>query len=159
MLSLAGDIPERAGVGDGEGVSSGARTLVEVRADPAASRAAPPLAAANVFIDKPTRQTSAHVRVAIFLWGRLGIIPSSGDFLNSATRPLEMPEERTFKARAAQRSSSVFLSKVNKANARVRMVNRSRVKGRTHANNFRIRLGQESFVIAFPAFQEREPER
>src|ERR1700738_4385034 len=39
-----------------------------------------------------------------------------------------MPEERTFKARAAQRSSSVFLSKVNKANARVRIVNRSHVR-------------------------------
>jgi hypothetical protein len=67
---------------------------------------------ANEFSNKPVAHAREHVLMATFLGDCLGIILTSGDWAElSATRSLEMPLERTFKARAAQRGSSVLLSK------------------------------------------------
>jgi len=79
-LSFAGDIPDRAGVGDGDGFCSGDNALVVLADDPARPRAA--AAMANVLSDKPAIHARAHVRMAAFFRGRLGIIPSSRDVLN-----------------------------------------------------------------------------
>jgi len=108
MLSFAGDIPGLTGVGVGVGFCSGDNALVSVLKDAGALRATAPLAMANEFSNKPATHARAHVLMATFLGDCLGIIPSSGDSAElSATRSLEMPEERTFKARAAQRGNSV----------------------------------------------------
>jgi hypothetical protein len=87
MLSLAGDMPDRAGVGVGEGFCSSDTSRV-LLAEPTGMRPGTRAAAAmaNVLIDKPAIHASAHVRMAAFFRGRLGIIPSSGDLLNFRPR-------------------------------------------------------------------------
>src|SRR2546426_3516904 len=107
MLSLPGVIPGRPGVGEGDGFCSRANADLDVLTDPITARVAEPLAMAKVFSDRPMTHASAHVLIATDLRGCLGIIPSSGAWLNSATRSLEMPEERTFETRAARRGNSV----------------------------------------------------
>ncbi len=82
MLSFAGVIPGRIGVGDGDGFCSGANVAVEILTDSVGVRLAAPLAMAKVLSDKPTTHASAHVLIATDLRGCLGIIPSSGIWLN-----------------------------------------------------------------------------
>src|SRR6267378_1270587 len=115
MLAFAGDIPGLTGVGVGVGFCCGDDALVSVLTDAGALRATAPLAMANEFSNKPEAHARAHVLMATFLGDCLGIIPSSGDEAEfAATRALEPPEVRTFKARAAHRGNSVCLSNVNK---------------------------------------------
>jgi hypothetical protein len=88
---LAGEIPGLTGVGDGAGFCSGDNALVEFFTGCGALRATAPLAMAKELSDKPATHAKAHVLMATFFGDCLGIIPSSGDWLNSATRSLEMP--------------------------------------------------------------------
>jgi len=88
---LAGDIPGFTGVGDGAGFCSGDNTLAEFFGGCGALRATAPLAMAKELRDRPATHARAHVLMATFLGDFLGIFPSSGDWLNSATRSLEMP--------------------------------------------------------------------
>src|SRR5438045_3976509 len=81
MLSLAGDIPD-LGVGVGTGFCSGNEAAFEVLKDTGARRATAPLAMANELSDKPATHARAHVLMATFFGDCLGIIPSSGDWLN-----------------------------------------------------------------------------
>jgi len=80
MLSLAGEIPDLTGVGDGAGLCSGVNTLADVFARSGNRWAAAPLAMAKEFSDKPAAHARAHVRMATFLGDFLGIIHSSGDW-------------------------------------------------------------------------------
>jgi len=82
MLSLAGEIPGLAGVGDGTGLCSAVNTLAEFFARRGALWATAPLAIAKELRDKPATQARAHVLMARFLGDCLGIIPSSGDWPN-----------------------------------------------------------------------------
>src|SRR5207253_5109878 len=104
-FSLAGDIPGRAGgVGEdcGKGISVPADRLTDVLV------AFELPAKAKELIDNPATHASAHVLTAKDFRNGLGIIPSSGDLAeSSATRSLEMNEERTFKARTALNGNSI----------------------------------------------------
>jgi hypothetical protein len=86
MLSFDGEIPGLAGVGDGDGFCSSDNTPVEVLKDPEALRATAPLAMAKELSNRPTTHARAHVLMATFLGDCLGIIPSSGDWLNFPPR-------------------------------------------------------------------------
>jgi hypothetical protein len=85
-LSFAGVIPGLTGVGDGDGFCSGDNAFPEFFKDPGALRRAAPLAMANELSNKPTTHARAHVLMATFLGDCLGIIPSSGDWLNFPPR-------------------------------------------------------------------------
>ena len=112
MLSFPGDIPGLTGVGDGAGPCSGANAAVEVLKDTGALRATAPLATANELSDKPATHARAHVLMAIFLGDCLGIIPSSGDWLNLPPRARSKCLNNEHSKRAPhQRGSSVLLSK------------------------------------------------
>src|SRR6266853_2008858 len=86
MLSLAGEIPGLTGAGDGAGFCSGDNALVEFFVGSGALRATAPLAMAKELSDKPATHARAHVLMATFFGDCLGIIPSSGDWLNSPPR-------------------------------------------------------------------------
>jgi hypothetical protein len=74
MLSLAGDDPDLAGVGEASGLAI--RKLADVRAD-LTVLAEPARANVKPLRDKPLAHASANVLIATF-FKCLGIVPSSG---------------------------------------------------------------------------------
>jgi hypothetical protein len=112
-LSLAG---ETGACGVGEASGNGASDVAELRDRFALVLADAPTANAKLLSDKPAAHARAHALTARFL-EYLGIIPSSGDGLNSAARSLEYALQRTFKAHTALRGHSACCQKVNEANA------------------------------------------
>src|SRR5438128_3950382 len=103
MLSLAGEIPGRAGVGDGDGFCSRAR--LDVAADFSTLAAEAP-AMTKELSDSTATHASAHVLTAANLRKWLSIIPSSGTELNFRHALARNAGQQTFKARAARCGSS-----------------------------------------------------
>src|SRR5229473_3476807 len=105
MLSLAGEIPGRAGVGDGIGICSRARPDMGTTAD-FSTLADEAEANTKVLSDSPAIHASAHVLTAAILRNWLSIIPSSGTESNFRHALARNAGQRTFKARAALCGSS-----------------------------------------------------
>jgi hypothetical protein len=98
---LAGDIPGRTGLGDGnDGFCSPAMLDERATADLSTLADETP-AMAKVLSDNPAIHASAHVLTAAILRNWLSIVPSSGTELNFRHALARNAGQRTFKARAA----------------------------------------------------------
>lgn len=147
MLSLAGDIPDLLGVGEGAGLCSGVNTLAEVFARSGNRRATAPLAMAKEFSDKPATHARAHDRMATFLGDFLGIIPSSGDWLNF--RHALARNAWGTNIQSARRTTRQFSLVVKDEPIRGFIPGSFTVSGLMHANSYRVASGPGIVLYCF----------